>query len=352
MNNYEKNDIEKFRLIVDQLEICKNLMKDSNVNVARIAIILLDNLADTLMYRFCLEQFRSDEELIMLMRPRFTPEERRNALRYFEPKLNILKREKILDDRDIIVLRIIHSYRNAAYHRDTHNPQVVKVLAKILFRVMCNLFLKLNSAGCVIGGFTEPQNWLKAYGLEDDVLDFKKASRVIVKKLTDDVRIAFLQIKKAFVLDIRLRLKEIEELRQKIPYCNRDDLFDCALKWFEFRDNESWSEYYKDYLGLRYRITSNGGNKPTLKEIKNTKTKCDKKFLKDLDNFNQSISCRTITKIKKVAGEFRSIKSMEKLLQRYQEIDFNLSKVEFYLDQIDEDWDREVQRAIDTARGK
>jgi len=50
------DDLDKFLLVVDQLEVSKSLLIGQSPARARMALVLLDNLADVLLYRFINER--------------------------------------------------------------------------------------------------------------------------------------------------------------------------------------------------------------------------------------------------------------------------------------------------------
>jgi hypothetical protein len=57
----------------------------------------------------------------------------------------------LVDDVDKTVLLIGHAYRNAAYHRDTHNPAVIASLGRLLFAAVTRLVVRSQSASLGVG---------------------------------------------------------------------------------------------------------------------------------------------------------------------------------------------------------
>jgi hypothetical protein len=55
------DDIYELRVVVEQLEICKDLIKTSQIANARIAYIIIDNLVEVMMYRQCTDLFMTDK---------------------------------------------------------------------------------------------------------------------------------------------------------------------------------------------------------------------------------------------------------------------------------------------------
>ena len=71
-----------------------------------------------------------------------------------------------------------------------------------------------------------------------------------------------------------------------------------------------------------------------------------------MKEFVPKISAEVLYKNQKLSKKLLGYKKMETLLQRYQEIDYLLTRVEEYTGQAFEEWDRAVQQQIDIMRGK
>lgn len=101
------------------------------------ALILLDGLADAMLFRRLQQLYEAAEEPILKHKmPRFSTRERNLARQRFNKRVEIARRpteldgwlgdgEPLISDADAIVLKVGHSYRNDAYHEDAHNAFVV-----------------------------------------------------------------------------------------------------------------------------------------------------------------------------------------------------------------------------------
>src|SRR5262249_54128834 len=56
-----------------------------------------------------------------------------------------LSRHKKVPRENWTVLRIAHRYRNAIYHRDSHNPALVGILARLMLQATCSLFVSTQA---------------------------------------------------------------------------------------------------------------------------------------------------------------------------------------------------------------
>ena len=58
-----KTDLERLRLLTQQFELIRNLLVTTSEVGAKAAIILLESIADSLMYDICLQEFDRQAEL-------------------------------------------------------------------------------------------------------------------------------------------------------------------------------------------------------------------------------------------------------------------------------------------------
>ena len=86
-----KTNLERLRLLTEQLELARNLLETTSAVQAKAALILTDSIADTLMYDVCLQEFDRQATLAAIMRPKYDPERREKIRRDFKPRLNVAR---------------------------------------------------------------------------------------------------------------------------------------------------------------------------------------------------------------------------------------------------------------------
>jgi len=141
------------RLIYEQLEAGKRQLLDTSLLGSRLALILLDNVAELLMYRALTIQFGFDDSFRPYGEPalsewskrrKYTPEERKAAEREFEPKTHILHmRLKKISSDDFIILNTCHRLRNEAFHSGTLRERILQQVSTLLFTTVVGLTLTL-----------------------------------------------------------------------------------------------------------------------------------------------------------------------------------------------------------------
>ncbi len=351
INPYYHSDIEKYKLIIEQLEICKELINSASTPKARMALILLDNIADVIMYRYCISMFEYDDYYKKIVRPKYSPKEKKQILKYFEPKLAMIQKLGEIGSYEVTVLRVLHSYRNAAYHRDKHNPSVIIELSKIMFKAVCSLFVKIKQSNYSYEGFEKPQHWLTKYKLKTEGIVYKTASKVIVKKLMSGLIITLPKARSALLQDIQLRLLEIYKLRNEIHY-TKDDEFDLLLKHYAFEDKNPPTIFGGDYQEMMYRISSGDKNIPGIEEYEKAEDIYSNKVQKAYQEYNSPLFSVVLIDIKQEMDHLKKQNNIHKVLDYYQKIDLKLSQIELYLDQAVNDIHAAILHQIDLKRGK
>jgi hypothetical protein len=340
---------ERLRLLVEQLEMIRGLLDGGSGVDAKVSIILLDNVADSLMYRRCLQEFEKDSELAMIRRPRFTLAKQSEALWDFKTKVNLLNGTGFMSAEDAAVLKIGHSYRNAAYHRDSHNPRVTNELGRLLFAAVSSLFRSYYNNGVSSGGFA-PEQWLSKYGLRTDFISFKGVSTSISAKLMEGITITFEEAKEAFHNDLTSRVEEIERGIKKLEIADDADL-DDGLKRAEFSEAHPHEQFSEKLRELNYRIVAGDTKSLDARKYRAAQKSANRKMEKELTNFVPVCSVKLLKKLK-LTTTLKTVKNVSSLLYAYQDLDSKLTHFEDSVEQLAIAIERAIEREIDIRRGK
>jgi hypothetical protein len=154
--------MERLVLIVDQLEEAKRLIQAGSLSQLRIALILLDNASEVLMYRavknelghhdmnmriFASAQKVMPQEVLERFRREMgyeplSSKDRKTLLREYVAKIDFLlklERSQGLSPAIGAVLKVTHRYRNEAYHRDRIRKETLHPVVLVLFDVVTDL---------------------------------------------------------------------------------------------------------------------------------------------------------------------------------------------------------------------
>jgi hypothetical protein len=155
------------------------------------------------------------------------------------------------------------------------------------------------------------------------------------------------------------RLENIFRKRSELSWLKDDDIFDIWLKTADFFDSHPYDKLSKRVYEINYEVISKSkrrgkiaeGTTPLLyKKMRLRAAARDKTIRNLLAMHRPTASSHSI----KLARNFldNKIPKLAVLLTRYGELDKQIRRLEFLLERIEEDFDREVEREIDIRRGK
>lgn len=143
--------MKNVRLIFEQIEVAKQHLSRRSILDYRLALVLLDNVAELLLYRSLELRFAWDEQLTPKWEParsqwlagpglrRYTDEERSQCEEEFEPKLRFCHRVDEITDDERVVLSVAHKLRNEAFHRGTLRENILAEVVQVLFVTVVGL---------------------------------------------------------------------------------------------------------------------------------------------------------------------------------------------------------------------
>jgi hypothetical protein len=157
--------VERVRLIYEQLEEAKRLIREGFAPKLRLALILLDNAAELLMYRELQRQFAKDDYWRRgsawrgpnkdRTRIKYTDEDRRRAKEEFAPMTKLLEvRLGRISSQNRTILDVCHKVRRDAFHRGEMNSRIFEAVTRLLFVTVVNLTTKLPFQSFIIVGGT------------------------------------------------------------------------------------------------------------------------------------------------------------------------------------------------------
>lgn len=236
---------ERFREFIEILDTCQGLVRSSSPVKIRLAIVLLDNLAEVLMYHAGNAPIEHDAFSKRLTPAQYSPSDRERFQRDFRGKIWFLsEKSSLLPADDATVLRVAHAYRNAAFHRDEHNHHANKIIVVLLFGVTCRLLSSTYGDNTTVGGDKSIERWLKSYGINAPFLEFGSASRHIGSLLLESIAVSDEDVRSALTRDLDERWQLlVNRVMKELPL--PELVLDEILKTEEFDtqfDDDSASE--------------------------------------------------------------------------------------------------------------
>lgn len=355
-----RSDFDRFLGSLQQLQVAKDLIQSEEPEKARMAIILLHSFADGLMFSAAISAFEHDLFFAKILPPKYSASDRSKVLRYFDEKVEFCRKKiKLLLVADATIFKIINFYRNAAYHRDTHNPRVVLPIAQIAFRSTLRLFRQ----GIIMGdGFTrvtmEGLTRAQAASVEgfckvDGFIDYGKASKEAIQRLRKGVRVRLRQVQSAFRDDVKARLARLKRMEKENLYCDSREQFDELLKKAAFELKGIEESLFTEIRQLRYRILGKvPGSKPSREEYLAAEERYGKRVKRTFKSFMPDITAATIDHIERKTLFLQKATSLEGTLSEYLAIDKLLVEVEVLALHAERRIDEAIQTRIDIERGK
>ncbi len=239
-----------FRLIYEQIEAAKAQMLGSSLLGYRLALILLDNVAELLMHRelqmyFALEdRFKPKWEPAYSqwiqggLGPKYTAEERAAAEREFEPKTRILgHRLGRISADDRLVLSVCHKMRCEAFHQGRLRPGVFEIVVRVLYLTVVELTRKLSAPPITVRGrpSNEEAAFMVRFGVEDAfLLPTDKGRRQLADHLLHGLQLQVSAVAAGLSQDL---LERIDEMLGGLSYLSKtgtDAEIDRNLQYTQF----------------------------------------------------------------------------------------------------------------------
>jgi hypothetical protein len=244
--------MENVRLIYEQIESAKGHLLRAGVLDYRLALILLDNVAELLMAKELQREFAFEDyfyppsrprRLGGAMRPKYTAAEREAARKEFEPKLRILGHHmKRISADERAILKICHRLRNEAFHVGTVRRTILAQTAVVLFQTVVSLTLKLPFRSLVLPGAQPAEtdrNFLARFEIDDATrLALDEGREHMARKLLEGIAFDVHGFAQTLSGDLVRRIEE--NILGGLSYLNddRNDEVDWNLQHGQFWQEE------------------------------------------------------------------------------------------------------------------
>jgi hypothetical protein len=336
--------MERLVSIVDQIEEAKAFIRRGDISHLRLALLLLDNASEILMYRAVTEEltwhdYRSrifsrakdvmsnDELKAFKMKMGYEPmssRDRKILLQKYDAKIDFLialKKKPRLPSPIGQVLKATHRYRNEAYHRDRIRKESIQPVVIVLFDIVTDLMLIFTPGSISYSSSDHWTGFCKRYGFEHQYQVFPDGLPVIVESLKEDMHPDISGVASALADHIESRLVEMEDA---LSFLSKDSGAGFSPEE-ELRRVQFWAQY--DYV-------------PQQK---------DEAQFKD---YNAPISLQTFTRWRAQGNQLRHESDKLELFLHFSQTEAEIEPIEERIHQAAGLLDEAIQFAIDQARGK
>lgn len=335
--------MERLVLIVDQLEETKSFIRRADLSRLRLALLLLDNASEVLMYRAVTEEltwhdFRSklfsraqevmsgDELEAFRKEMGYSPlssKERKALLQNYNAKVDFLSRLKKgrgIPDPVGQVLKAFHRYRNEAYHRDRLRKETIRPVVIVLYDIVTDL-MRILKPGSM--SYSAPNHWTefcKRYGFEHPHQVFRGID-TIVKALKEGMHPNVTDIACALSDHIESR---VDEMEYALNFLSNDSGAGFSPQE-ELRRVQFWAEF--DYVPQK---------------------KDDERF----KDYSAPVSMEKFAEWRSQGNELQSETDKLELFIRFSQIEADIEPIEERIHEAASLLDEAIQAEIDRARGK
>jgi len=237
-------------LIVEQLEEAATHLDRNTPTGARLALILVDNLAELSLRRYALSVLEEKADGLMGEPSTYTQGTLKKIRRYFGEALNFVLREgNVLTPDEWLVFKIGHEFRREAYHRGLLRENLTIPVAWTYLGTFSNVSERLSGGNCRYdyNSQSDINRFLTAHGFraiptEDHSAWFSEccpAFASIAAKVRGKGQPSLTELKVILQNDLHRRLKDIDELLRYYVMNSVDVRVvphtpDGCLKWLLF----------------------------------------------------------------------------------------------------------------------
>jgi hypothetical protein len=350
-----RESFDRFAGALQHLDVTSDLIQSNDHERSRMAMILTHSLVEGLMFCEAIEAFDHDLFVSRVTPPKYSAPYREKVLRHFDEKVEFcLKEIKILSEPDANVFRILNFYRNAAYHRDRHNPNTISPIARSAFHAALRLFERTAGAGTSMEGLTEEESASISRFFEvNGFIDYEKASKEAVIRLSQKVPISLAEIRTALISDIENRVLHLERMKKESLYCETKSKLEELFKKAAFELKGIDDDLFSEIKQLNYRVTGQTeGGKPEKEEYLSAEHRYLKKLEEAFQLFKPKFGVATLDVINEKMESLRADAPLEFALSQYLEIDKLLVEIEIMAFYAERRIDEAIQMQIDLERGK
>jgi len=353
---------------IEELEHASGLLLAERRAKERMALVILDSLAERLLYQHAQRCFSASEAPIALFTRPFPQTRRREILDDFNSKVQLgLADERffifidpLLDELDAEIFRVAHRYRNAAYHRGEHNAALIGPLGR-LYAQAVGRALTRSTSHSFIGFSPDEVEELERFGWRKEggagALSPRSATEAITRTITASLDIEPRALADQLATDSEERLrgveKTIESLRVDFDDAHIAHLLESAQHWAQHRGDQQLHELAREEDALTHEAEETDEVSDELREALLKNAEKQRKRMTELAKTSDvRVELDSIDLLRRRTDLLRRKDRAAPLLQAYRQLDEQLELLAGALEWVARSWDQEVQRAIDEARGK
>lgn len=356
-------------LQLEQLEAVHDLLAAGSAARAQMALILLDGMADALIYRRLTRIYEATEDFFLRRSmPRFTQQDRAVARQRFNRRVEIAAQTeltsffgespRLLTEQEAAILKVAHRYRNSAYHEGAHHAGAVPSIARALFVVVASMIVRTHPDGYIVGSIPPSRiAQLRGWGYETGSgLQVRQAADTVCDRFSSEFEVDPFAVRVLLADDLEERVASVRKDVQWLRERGVD-----ADKIVEGVELESHYGADEELLDLRAKLDpltlaeESGYGELTQEQLERTETALARlrERMDELEReHKRRVTLGLIERAQRTASRLRRIADTHRILVTYSEVERPLAELERYVEQAVLIVDREIQHQLDLERGK
>jgi hypothetical protein len=365
--------IERFVTFAEQLDVAADLVRADTLPKARMALVAVDNLADLLLHRHAERVFAAGERSWWHEHRRFTRVERDRIHKDFRSLLKIAgqswemaweRLDVVVTAADSPVIRVGHSYRNGVYHEDRHNAALIQPLTILYMQAVGRAFSHSYRPGTAWSTTADRVASLQQFGyslpdgeLGGRMFEFRGAAETVTAEITGKFDVALPPLRTWLADDLVARTVRVARiavglLEDGMP----DERFAFAFNWTLFwnacgADPEAMAlQARREELSSEVRGSSGEDVTSTRDLYEQTNRAYIARWHELQRAFRQPVQWHDIPRVGKRAEKLGSAKSLPSLLERYEQLDREVTSLENGVSGAISSWNSMVSDAEQESR--
>ena len=363
-------NITEFKLFIEELEHAAELILSGRRAKERMALVILDSLADRLLYQHAHRHLEAAEYMVWRRDPQFTAKEQNDLLQDFAKKTRLGAKDAewpypnpILEASDVSVFRVAHAYRNAGYHRGEHNDALTSPLGRLYAIAIAGAFPR-SLTDVLTGGLDDRLldeldrfDW-RGPGLKPGQFRVKEAAERICAEIAAPLAVDTRDLAKQLVVDFEARCGVVQEILESPRIDGVKDAFietmlDAALDWARHRGDAELLALKDEQHALIERASNASEVTAEHRDAIRQNELAQFKRIADLSDMTEhKFNLGSAARLRERAERIRTLRSLSPLIERYRSLDEELGLLEAAADRMATEWDRFLQLQTDIARGK
>lgn len=361
---------DEYVAFIEELEHGAALLLNSGLAEQRMGLVIVDSLAERLIYQHAERCFRASEAPIAAFTDPFPATRRQQTLDDFRRRVQLAQTDEeffvfidpILDDLDAEIFRVAHDYRGPGYHRGQHNPALGGPLGRLYAQAVGRAFSR-----SVTHSFSDlsPEAVRKLERLQPADAEPKinwslprDATAPITEAITEPLAVDVKDLARQLRADSDRRLQlvagEIEGLRRDLPDERIAELLEAAQHWAQHRGDKELHELGREEQMLEHRAEEDEDElgDEVMKALLENKVAQIRRMEELKTQTEIRVDLDSVDMLSRRAARLTQKAEITALLHAYRELDELLQILEKAIEWVARSWDQWVQQAIDESRGK